>query len=109
MFLGTPIRYNSSSFIQTSSVMHNETSPNPEVSSIPKSMCKMFLLFITIDKLHMHYFCIVNLYFVAGVSIVTAIPIATLIISIAIIISVFVIIGAVKKIRRVRLNNGGIS
>ena len=46
----------------------------------------------------------------AGVSIVAVItiPIVIVIITIAIIISVFVIIGAVKKIRRVRLDNGGI-
>ena len=50
-------------------------------------------------------------HFLAGVSIVAVItiPIVTVFISIAIIISVFVIIGAVKKIRRVRMNNGGIS
>ena len=105
MFLGTPFSMHSSSlyYIQTSSVVYNGTSPNTEVSSIPKSLCKMFLLLLLINCVC--YFCILNSSIVA----VITIPIVTVIISIAIITFVFVIIGAVKKIRSVRMNNEGIS
>ena len=104
--------------IQTTVVVYHEvpSSPTTEVSSIPKSIGKMFIMMTVYYnynvalRLYCEYFTF--FYFLAVVSNVGVITISTVtvFIFIVIIIVLCVIIGIVTKIRRSRQNiNGGIS